>query len=168
MGASIPAAGPRVREFAYRPGMIARRLAVALALAALAAAGCSDDSVYSGGGGDPETRRAGRAVVRANLTALARGDARTFCGSYTPQFLRTYRDSYAKCVSDFGEPRPNAPAPRIVWGDFLTASDTKVGVEFRLAGSDTNQTYFLEYRRPVPQVGSTPRWLIDMETIERD
>lgn len=141
-------------------------LPLALALA-VAGAGCSDDSVYSGGGGDSPTRRAAREVVRTNLVALARGDARAFCGTYTPQFLRTYRDSYSKCVESFGRPRPDAPAPRIEWKDFLTASDTKVGVTFTVDGG-SRQTYFLEYRRPVPAVGSTPRWLIDMETVERE
>lgn len=143
-----------------------RVLATAAAGLTLAAAGCDDDSVYSEGG-DEATKRAARAVVRANLTALARGDAKTFCGSYTPKFLRTYHESYAACVSRFKPPNPRAPAPRIQWRGFLTASDTKVDVEFSVDGGNT-QSYFLEYRRPVRQAGSTPRWLIDLETVARD
>jgi hypothetical protein len=144
-----------------RPGSLAA------ALVACAAAGCTDDSVYSSGG-DADTRRAARAVVRANLTALARGDARTFCGSYTPRFLRVYRDSYATCVRAFRDPpKPGARPPRIVWKDFLTATDEKVAVAFTADGG-ANQTYYLEYRRPVPQAGAAPRWLIDQEAVERE
>ncbi len=106
-------------------------------------------------------------MVRANLTALARGDGRTYCGSYTPRFLRTYHDSYAACVKRFKEPKPGAPAPRIRWEGFLTASDTKVNVEFTVNAGAT-QSYFLEHRRPVPQAGTTPRWLIDLESVERE
>ena len=139
----------------------------ATALAAAACAGCTDDSVYSSGG-DPAARRAAQAVVRANLTALARGDARTFCGSYTPRFLRVYRESYTRCVRSFRDPPdPRARPPRIVWEDFLTASDDKVSVVFTADGG-SRQSYYLERRRPVPQVGSTPRWLIDQEAVERE
>jgi len=124
--------------------------------------------VYSAGGGDPETRTAARGVVRTNLTALARADGKAFCGTYTTRFLRIYRDSYARCVRSFrGPPKPSAPAPRIVWGEFLTASDEKVAVEFRVDGGRT-QSYYLEFRRPPPAVGSTARWLIDLETVERE
>ena len=136
-----------------------RRVKILGVLAAAVLAGCSDDSVYSSGG-DPETRRAARAVVRANLTALARGDAKTFCGTYTPRFLRTYRDSYAACVRSFKDPpNPRARAPRIVWGDFLTAGDDKVDVQFTVDGG-SRQSYFLERRGG--------RWLIDLETVERE
>ena len=142
-------------------------LAAAAGLVSLGLAACSDDSIYSSGG-DPATRRAARAVVAANLTALARGDARTFCASYTPRFLREYRGSYARCLAAFkGPPQPRAPAPRIVWRDFLTSGRTKVDVQFTTAGSSV-QSYYLEYRRPDPHVGRTPRWLIDQEAVERE
>ena len=147
--------------------VIRSKLLILGCLGLAGAAGCSDDSVYSSGG-DAATKRAARAVVRANLTALARGDGRTFCATYTPRFLRTYRDGYARCVAGFRDPpNPRARPPRIVWKDFLTASDTKVSVQFT-AGGGAVQSYYLEHRRPVPQVGSTPRWLIDLEAVERE
>jgi hypothetical protein len=137
------------------------------ALAAVAAlAGCSDDSVYSSGG-DAAAKRAARAVVRTNLVALARGDGRTFCGTYTTKFLRTYRESYAACVRAFREPRPGARVPRIVWRDFLTATDDRVAVEFTVDGG-SNQTYYLERRLPPPAAGRTERWLIALEAVERE
>lgn len=136
-----------------------RKVRILGLVAAATLAGCSDDSVYSSGG-DPETRRAARAVVRDNLTALARGDSRTFCGTYTTRYLRTYRDSHAACVRSFKDPpKPHARVPRIVWGDFLTAGDDKVDVQFTADGG-ARQSYFLERHRG--------RWLIDQETVERE
>jgi len=139
----------------------------AACLAALGLSGCfDDDSVYSSGG-DAKVRRMAQGVVMRNLTALKRGDARAFCSTYTPSFLRTYRDGYARCVASFERREPGAAAPRIRFTDFLTASDTKVAVAFREAGGGSEQTYYLRFAKPPPQVGAGRRWLIDMEAVER-
>src|SRR4051794_25014736 len=139
----------------------------AAGLAALGLSGCfGDDNVYSSGV-DAKVRRTARAIVLRNLTALERGDGPTFCSTYTPQFLRTYRDGYARCVAAFKRPKPDAPRPRVRFTDFLTASDSKVAVAFRPAAGGNEQTYYLRYAQPPPQVGSAKRWLIDQEAVEQ-
>jgi hypothetical protein len=139
-----------------------------LGLVAVVLSGCfSDDSVYSSGG-DEKVKRKAQAVVLRNLTALDRSDGRTFCSTYTPRFLRTYRGSYASCVASFLRRPHDAPAPRIRFTDFLTASDSKVAVAFRSSPKSSVQTYYLKYTTPPPQVGRGKRWLIDQEAVDID
>ena len=142
--------------------------AAAVVGAAVALGGClEDENVYSSGG-DAKVKRVAQGVVMRNLTALERGDGRTFCSTYTPQFLSTYHDGYARCISKFKQPDPHAPPPRIRFTDFLTATDEKVAVAFKPAGRTNEQTYYLRFTAPPPQVGSAKRWLIDLEAVEQE
>ncbi len=145
--------------------MIRAGVGIAAAAGALGMSGClGDDSIYSSGG-DPKVKREVQAVVKRNLAAFAQGDGATYCSTYTPRYLRIYRDGYTRCVAVFKHPRPGAPAPRITFTDFLTASDRKVAVEFRREGSSRVQSYNLEYTAPPRQVGTGRRWLIDLEGV---
>jgi hypothetical protein len=73
------------------------RLAILLSAAALAVAGCGGDG---GGGGSAEPASDEdqiRAVIDEAYGAFAAGDAATFCGDLTADYLADFEENYGPC-----------------------------------------------------------------------
>jgi hypothetical protein len=108
------------------------------------------------------TARAVTAVVSKNITAQERGDARTYCSTYTEDFLREHLGgSFEECTKRFSSPTEKSalPGPRFFNAVTFKDTDTKGGVHFKI-GQGEELLYELELTDPPP--GSVPgkRWLI--------
>lgn len=111
------------------------------------------------------TARAVTAVVQKNITAQERGDARTYCSTYTEDYLRErLGGSLAECAKRFSSPTKQSavPGPRFFNAVTFKDTDTKGGVHFKIGQGELELELFYELEHTDPPPGSAPgkRWLI--------
>ena len=142
----------------WRSALLASAAVIGLAI--LLVPGCGRGSETTDA--DRRIARQVHAVVQQNIAAQERGDARTYCATYTEDYLSEHLGgSYAACTKRFSGPTEKSALPGVRFFNSVTfnGTETRAGVHFKIGEGD-ELLYELELTDP-PE-GSPPgrRWLI--------